>query len=128
MQRAFCGRRFERYTHRESPKERSQWLRRSSPRLYINRSSVPPLAHKSRLFAKNQKQKIEHQISQVHAIVHGIGVGLKTIAEGAAPVAKRVVGSKLRKRTMSAEGRKRIAAAQKKRWAAVRKAAKKKAA
>jgi hypothetical protein len=35
------------------------------------------------------------------------------------------VGSKRRKRRMSAEGRKRIAAAQKKRWAAVRKTAKK---
>jgi len=69
-----------------------------------------------------QKQKIEHQIAQVHTIVHGIGVGLKT---GAAPVAKRAEGYKPRKRTMSAEGRKRIAAAQKKRWAAVRKAAKK---
>jgi hypothetical protein len=70
-----------------------------------------------------QKLKIEHQIAQVHAIVHGIGVGLKTIAEGAAPMAKREMGSKPRKRKMSAEGRKRIAAAQKKRWAAVRKAA-----
>jgi bifunctional non-homologous end joining protein LigD len=57
--------------------------------------------------------------------VHGIGVGLKTIAKGAAPVPKRGVGSKRRKRRMSAEGRKRIAAAQKKRWAAVRKTAKK---
>jgi hypothetical protein len=38
------------------------------------------------------------------------------------------MGSKLRKRTMSPEGRKRIAAAQKKRWAAIRKAAKKKKA
>jgi hypothetical protein len=58
-----------------------------------------------------QKEKIEHQIAQVHAIVHGISVGLKTIAEGATPTHKRGVGSKPRKRTMSAEGRKRIAAA-----------------
>jgi hypothetical protein len=72
-----------------------------------------------------QKQKIEHQIAQVHAIVHGIGVGLKTITAGAAPTAKHGVGSKTRKRKMSAEGRKRIAASQKKRLAAVRKAAKK---
>jgi hypothetical protein len=72
-----------------------------------------------------QKQKIEHQIAQVHAIVHGIGVGLRTMAQSAAPVAERRGRHKPRKRTVSAEGRKRIAAAQKKRWAAVRKASKK---
>jgi len=92
------------------------------------RSVSHDILHAALAGLETQKQKIEHQIAQVHAIVRGIGVGLKTIAEGAAPVAKRVVGSKPRKRTMSAEGRKRIAAAQKKRWAAVRKAAKKKAA
>jgi hypothetical protein len=47
------------------------------------------------------------------------------IATDAAPVAEHGVGSKPRKRTMSAEGRKRIAAAQEKRWAAVRKLKKK---
>ena len=71
-----------------------------------------------------QKQKIEHQIAQVHAIVHGIGVGLKTMAQGAIPMAEGRAGRKPGRSKMSAEGRKRIAAAQKKRWAAVRKAAK----
>ena len=89
------------------------------------RSVSHDLLHATLAGLEVQKQKIEHQIAQVHAIVHGIGVGLKTIAKGAAPAAKRAVGSKPRKRAMSAEGRKRIAAAQKKRWAAVRKAAKK---
>lgn len=89
------------------------------------RSVSHDILHAALAGLEAQKQKIEHQISQVHAIVHGIGVGVKRIAEGAAPVAKRVVGSKSRKRTMSAEGRKRIAAAQKKRWAAVRKTTKK---
>jgi hypothetical protein len=88
------------------------------------RSASHDILHAALAGLEAQKQKLEHQISQVHAIVHGIGVGLKTSAEGAAPVAKRVADSKTHKRTMSAEGRKRIAAAQKKRWAAVRKAAK----
>jgi hypothetical protein len=89
------------------------------------RSVSHDLLHAALAGLEVQKQKIEHQIAQVHAIVHGIGVGLKTIAEGAAPVAKRAEGYKPRKGTMSAEGRKRVAAAQRKRWAAVRKAAKK---
>jgi len=72
-----------------------------------------------------QKQKIEHQIAQVHAIVHGIGVGLKTMAQGAAPMGEGRAGRRPGRRKMSTEGRKRIAAAQKKRWAAIRKAAKK---
>ena|SRR5689334_21782266 len=72
-----------------------------------------------------QKQKIEHQIAQVHAIVHGIGVRLRTMAQGTAPMAEGRAGRKLGRGKMSAEGRKRIATAQKKRWAAIRKAAKK---
>jgi hypothetical protein len=55
-----------------------------------------------------QEQKIENQIAQVLAIVQGIGVGLKTTAEGAAPIAKRGPGSKSQRRSMSAEGRKRM--------------------
>jgi len=54
----------------------------------------------------------------------GIGIGLKTMSQGATPMAKRRAGRKPGRRKMSAEGRKRISAAQKKRWAAVRKAAK----
>ena len=89
------------------------------------RSVSHDILHAALAGLEAQKQKIEHQIAQVHAIVHGIGVGIQTIAKGAAPVPKRGVASKPRKRRMSTEGRKRIAAAQKKRWAAVRKAAKK---
>jgi hypothetical protein len=88
------------------------------------RSVSHDILHAALAGLEAQKQKIEHQIAQVHAIVHGIGVGLKTIATGTAPVAEHGTGSKFRKRTMSAAGRKRIAAAQKKRWAAVRKATK----
>jgi hypothetical protein len=92
------------------------------------RSVSHDILHAALAGLEAQKQKIEHQIAQVHAVVHGIRVGLKTIAKGAAPMAEDGVGSKPRKRKMSAAGRKRIAAAQKKRWAAIRKAAKKKKA
>src|SRR4051794_31616703 len=92
------------------------------------RSVSHDILHAALAGLEARKQKIEHQIAQVHAIVHGIGVGFKTIAKGAAPLPERGMGSKTRKRKMSAEGRKRIAAAQKKRWVAVRKAAKKKKA
>jgi hypothetical protein len=89
------------------------------------RSVSHDLLHAALAGLEAQKQKIEHQIAQIHAIVHGIGVGLRTIATDAAPVPEHGTGSKPRRRKMSAEGRKRIAAAQKKRWAAIRKAKKK---
>jgi hypothetical protein len=51
---------------------------------------------------------------------------LKTVAKPVGPIVGTAIGTKTRKkRILSPEARKRIADAQKKRWAAVRKAAKK---
>lgn len=68
-----------------------------------------------------QKQKLDEQITQVRAML-GRRAGrpskrASTSSAGAAAGA----GSGRRKRVLSAEARKRIAAAQKKRWAAFRK-------
>jgi len=67
-----------------------------------------------------QKQRIEEQIAQVRGMLgHGKGSSPKAAAKAAttttaAPVAKE-------RRKLSAAARKRIAIAQKKRWAAYRK-------
>jgi len=59
-----------------------------------------------------QRDKLEQQIAQVR---RAIGGGIKRVAKPVAPIAGR------KKRTMSPEAKKRIAAAQKKRWANFRK-------
>lgn len=64
-----------------------------------------------------QRARIDEQIQKVRSML-GKG-GLKMAAEAAAPV-KLPVPRKQRRR-LSAEGRARIAEAQKKRWAAARK-------
>jgi hypothetical protein len=54
-----------------------------------------------------------------------IGGVLKTVAKPVAPIVDTAIGRKAGKKpALSAEGRKRIAAAQKKRWAAIRKTTK----
>src|SRR5690242_9226694 len=75
-----------------------------------------------------QRQKIDDHIAEIHRMLPARRVGglLKTVAKPVAPIAGSAIGRSARKkRVLSAEARKRIAAAQKKRWAAFRKAAKK---
>ena len=64
-----------------------------------------------------QRQKIEEQIAQVRAMLGGGRRGRKPGAS-VAPAAAKAPG---KKRVLSAAARKRIAAAQKKRWAEFRK-------
>ncbi|HEX4773324.1 MAG TPA: hypothetical protein VH351_21000 [Bryobacteraceae bacterium] len=64
-----------------------------------------------------QKEKLDEQISQVRGLL-GQRSGRAAKNTAAAPAAS----SNRPKRVLSAEARKRIAAAQKKRWAAYRKA------
>jgi hypothetical protein len=68
-----------------------------------------------------QKQKLDEQISQVRAML-GRRAG-RPSKSAQAPSAGAVAGATAgrRKRVLSPEARKRIAAAQKKRWAAFRK-------
>jgi hypothetical protein len=64
-----------------------------------------------------QKEKLEEQISQVRGLLRQrSGRAVKSTAVASATSGNRP------KRVLSAEARKRIAAAQKKRWAAYRKA------
>jgi len=79
----------------------------------------PDILHAALTGLEAQKQKIEQQIAEIRAIVHGVSVGIQTLVHP--PKETRL---KRVKRTISAEARKRISAAQKKRWAAFRKAAK----
>jgi hypothetical protein len=71
-----------------------------------------------------QRQKIEEQISHVRSIM-GKRVGRPPKKGGgggtAAKTSAASSGTTRKKRVLSAEARKRIAAAQKKRWAAFRK-------
>lgn len=71
-----------------------------------------------------QKQKLEAKISEVQA---ALGKGRKTAKAAPAPAAAEGAAPARPKRTLSAQARARIAAAQKKRWASFRKADAKKA-
>jgi hypothetical protein len=64
-----------------------------------------------------QKQRIEDQIKQVKSLLAG-----KTKTAKAAPAAAKGEVEHKKRRKLSAVARKRIAEAQKKRWAAFRKA------
>lgn len=67
-----------------------------------------------------QRQKLDEQISQVRSLLGGRSAGRPAKAAGGhTPSARAETGQ--RKRVLSPEARKRIAAAQKKRWAAFRK-------
>lgn len=72
-----------------------------------------------------QRDKLEEQISQVRSML-GRRVGRPPKPSGAASSEHRAGGTRPR-RQLSEEARKRIAAAQKKRWAAFRKSTGKKA-
>jgi len=74
-----------------------------------------------------QKQRIDDHIAQIHRMIpaRAIGRGIRNVARRAAPVVGHALAAEpQKKRVLSPEARQRIAAAQKKRWAAVRKAAK----
>lgn len=70
-----------------------------------------------------QKQRIEEQIRAVRSLLGGKKPRAAKAAEetSAAPSAKKAGRKPRRKRNLSPEARKRIAEAQKKRWAAFRK-------
>lgn len=72
-----------------------------------------------------QKQRIEEQIRLVRALIGGKKPRAAAVAvaptEDAAPAAKKGARKPRRKRNLSPEARKRIAEAQRKRWAAFRK-------
>ena len=65
-----------------------------------------------------QKQRIEDQIAQVRSM---LGKAAPRAARSASVASPAVAGAAPRKRVMSAAARKRIAEAQKKRWAEFRK-------
>jgi hypothetical protein len=68
---------------------------------------------------ESQREKLDEQISQVRAMMGGrVGRPAKTHS---AQVSQPASGTSRKKRVLSPEARKRIAAAQKKRWAAFRK-------
>ena len=70
-----------------------------------------------------QKQRLEEQISQVRTLLGGRRPGRPAKSESSAATApaKKTAAAGRTKRVLSPEARKRIAAAQKKRWAAFRK-------
>ena len=68
---------------------------------------------------EGQRRKLDEQIAEVRSLMGGRG-GRSTQHTGQAAAASRS-GKSRKKRVLSAEARKRIAAAQKKRWAAFRK-------
>ncbi len=67
---------------------------------------------------ESQKKRLEEQIASVRAMIGG------RPARAAAPEAAPAQTGSRRKRNLSPEARERIAAAQKRRWAAFRKSAK----
>jgi len=62
-----------------------------------------------------QRQRIEEQIRQVRALLG--------VRRGRPPLAKAAAGPVVKRRTLSAEARRRISLAQKRRWAEYRKKA-----
>ena len=71
---------------------------------------------------ETQKQKIEEQITQVRSMMgRRVGRPPKTASSGGSKASAANSGTARKKRVLSPEARKRIAAAQKKRWAAFRK-------
>lgn len=103
----------------------TRYLKRNMPR---PRTVSPDILEAALAGLEAQKQKIDNQIAEVHRMLPGRRSGglLKTVAKPVAPIVGSAIGTRSRKkRVLSPEARKRIADAQKKRWAAVRKATKK---
>ncbi len=67
-----------------------------------------------------QRQRLDEQISEVRALMGGRG-GRGSRGNGGGATKATAAHRARKKRTLSPEARKRIAAAQKKRWAAFRK-------
>jgi len=67
-----------------------------------------------------QRTRLDEQIQKVRAMLRKGGSG-KAAVEAAAPAAPKAAGGPRKRRKLSAEGRARIAEAQRKRWAASRK-------
>jgi len=77
---------------------------------------------------ETQRQKIDEHITRVRSMMaaRGMGRGIRNAARRAAPIVDHALAIATRKkRVLSPEARQRIAAAQKKRWAAARKATQK---
>jgi hypothetical protein len=73
---------------------------------------------------ETQRQKIDEHITRIRSVMAVRAI--RNVAGRAAPIVGHAAGAQTRKkRVLSPEARQRIADAQKKRWAAVRKAAKK---
>jgi hypothetical protein len=68
-----------------------------------------------------QKEKLDDQISQVRSLLGSRGGRFSRATSAAHETSGSKPATHRRKRTLSPEARKRIAAAQKKRWAAFRK-------
>lgn len=92
------------------------------------RSVSPDILIAALVGLEAQREKIDDHIAQIHRMLPARRIGgvLKTVAKPVAPIAGPAIARGAQnKRVLSAEARNRIAAAQKKRWAAFRKAAKK---
>ena len=70
-----------------------------------------------------QKEKLDQQIAEVRSLL-GAGTGRRGRPRAESSASASAAPAKKKRRTLSAEARKRIAAAQKKRWASFRKTAK----
>lgn len=68
-----------------------------------------------------QRERLDHQIEEVRGMLGGHGGRTARPHAAANHAQAKEKGSANKKRTLSPEARKRIAAAQKKRWAAFRK-------
>ena len=73
---------------------------------------------------ESQRERLDEQISEVRRLLSGRGVASKATPTKSAPSSENSAGPRRgarKKRALSSEARARIAAAQKKRWAAFRK-------
>ena len=87
-------------------------------------SISPDILNAALVDLEAQRAKIDDQIAQIHRMLPARRIGglLKTVAKPVAPMAGSGIGTKARKKRVLSQGaHKRIAAAQKKRWAAIRK-------
>ena len=92
------------------------------------RSTHPDILDATLAGLEAHRQKVNDQIAQLSGMIsaRAIGRGIRRVARPVAPIVGHAVAAGLPKRSaLSPDARQKIAAAQRKRWAAVRKAAKK---
>jgi hypothetical protein len=92
------------------------------------RSTYPDVLDAALAGLEAHRQKVNDQIAQLNGMIsaRAIGRGIRRVARPIAPIVGHAVAAESPKRSiLSPEARQKIAAAQRKRWAAVRKAAKK---